>query len=45
MNHLKFKINEALDTHDREVFLSLSNELHHIQQVKSKINYAHVQNI
>jgi len=45
INHLNFKINEALDTHDREVFLSLSNELHHIQQVKSKMNYAHVQNV
>jgi hypothetical protein len=45
INHLNFKINEALDTHDREVFLSLSNELHHVQQVKSKMNYAHVQNV
>lgn len=45
INYLNFKINKALDTHDREAFLSLSNELHHAQQVKSKMNYAHVQNV
>lgn len=45
INYLNFKINKALDTHDREAFLSLSNELRHAQQVKSKMNYAHVQNV
>ncbi|KOP63686.1 IDEAL domain-containing protein [Priestia megaterium] len=45
INYLNFKINKALDTYDREAFLSLSNELRHTQQVKSKMNYAHVQNV
>lgn len=45
INYLNFKINKALDTYDREAFLSLSNELRHTQQAKSKMNYAHVQDV
>ncbi|MFP7733337.1 IDEAL domain-containing protein [Priestia aryabhattai] len=43
INYLNFKIDEALEAHDRESFLSLSNELHRAQQVKSKMHYSYVQ--
>lgn len=43
INHLRFKVNEALDAHDRTAFLSFTDELSNVQRVKSKIRYADVQ--
>ncbi|MFS8602483.1 MULTISPECIES: hypothetical protein [Priestia] len=37
INYLNFKTNEALDAHNREAFLSLSNKLQYAQRVKNKI--------
>ncbi|WP_153254009.1 IDEAL domain-containing protein [Priestia megaterium] len=34
---MNFKINEALDAHNREAFLSLSSKLQYAQRVKNKI--------
>jgi uncharacterized protein YpiB (UPF0302 family) len=42
INYLNFKIDEALDAHDRESFLSLSDELHCAQQVKRKMYYSYM---
>jgi hypothetical protein len=36
INHLSFKVNEALDAHDRESFLSFSEELSNVQKIKNK---------
>lgn len=41
INHLSFKVNEALDAldaHDRESFLSFSDELSNVQKIKNKMN-------
>ncbi|AOH54407.1 hypothetical protein ABE28_008580 [Peribacillus muralis] len=38
INHLGYKINEALDAHDRESFLSFADELSNIQEIKNKMN-------
>ncbi|PJN87244.1 IDEAL domain-containing protein [Bacillus sp. mrc49] len=38
INHLGFKINEALDAHDRESFLSFADELSSVQEIKNKMN-------
>ncbi|WP_430073038.1 IDEAL domain-containing protein [Priestia aryabhattai] len=40
MNYLNSKINEALDTQNKEAFLSLSTKLQHAQRVKNKISNA-----
>lgn len=34
LNHLNFKVNEALDQNDRESFLLLANELRNIREIK-----------
>ncbi|WP_235568291.1 hypothetical protein [Peribacillus frigoritolerans] len=38
INHLNFKVNEALDAHDRKSFLSFSDELSNVQKIKNKMN-------
>ncbi|PGS48649.1 hypothetical protein [Bacillus sp. AFS041924] len=36
INHLNFKINEALDVNDRESFLSIANDLRSLKEIKNK---------
>jgi hypothetical protein len=43
INHLRFKINEALDAYDRELFLSFSFDLNNLQEMRSKLRYADMQ--
>lgn len=38
INFLSFKINEALDAHDRESFLSFADELSNVKEIKNKMN-------
>jgi uncharacterized protein YpiB (UPF0302 family) len=41
-NHLLFKINESLDGNNREIFLSLANELRQLREIKSKMSNANL---
>lgn len=43
INHLSFKVNEALDAHDRESFVFFADELKNLREIKSKMHYADVQ--
>lgn len=38
INYLSFKVNEALDTHDRESFFLYTDELNCALKIKSKVN-------
>ncbi|WP_313892948.1 hypothetical protein [Psychrobacillus sp.] len=40
MIHLNFKINEALDSHDKESFNLFANELSEIQKIKNEMHYS-----
>lgn len=40
INYLRFKVDEALDAHDRESFLSFVDELCSIKEIKSKMQCA-----
>ncbi|TQR12301.1 hypothetical protein [Psychrobacillus soli] len=41
--HLNFKINEALDAHDKESFLLFANELTNLREIKDKMHAEGVQ--
>ncbi len=42
INHLSFKVNEALDARDSEAFFSYTDELNYMQKIKDKMNYTGV---
>ncbi|MGE7921328.1 hypothetical protein ACQKM9_20670 [Viridibacillus sp. NPDC093762] len=37
--HLNFKVNEALDEHDKELFILFANELRNFQKIKDKMHF------
>lgn len=45
LNHLHFKVNEALDQNDREGFISNANELRLLKEMKTKMMEAYAQTI